>query len=1121
MAVRSVESLRRCVLQLCGEGGELDDALLLKRLMANDREAFEALIARHGPMVLGTARRLVNEPHDAEDVFQAVFLSFFRLAKTIRRANTIPAWLYKTTCRVAARARARNRRVTQLQSLPDVGQRSEPGGNLEWREVRAALDEELQRLPERLRSPILLCHLTGLTRDEAARQLGWSLSTLKRRLDEGRKILRARLERRGIAAVGLALSVLNFESTQAAVSKLLVESCLNLTFSNGALTPTTVSVLVLHSAVNLKGVAMKSILALLVATGVGLGIYAGSGQANPQPPAAEKPVDATPAKKEADVQLDDPLPAGSALRFGTARYRHGAPIVNMAVSPDGKIAYVVSGTRSNCSTRAFELATGKTLFNLPNDEGEAVAIAPNGETIVTKTSLHLYVRDPKTGRTLRSIDLPKVNPRSESDALVFTPDGRAIATITDGMDALLIDYENGNVLRVFPRDESEANRGGFPQVNAVAFSPDGKRMVTGGYAKDKDDYFARLWDVQTGKELGRYLHGTKGYGIRCLAISPDGKTLATLGTQSGVFLRLFDLDTGKQTRAFPTDGNLRPNSKSVAFSPDGKIVAVACNSIHLYDTTSGEEKLRIDRAASNLHFTDEGKVLVGAVDGTIDRWETATGKTLTPDAGDSSVAQVLVSADGSRVVSRGQGGDAHVWNGATGQHVRRLRAGWQQNLALSPDGKYLAWPVRDPKVTYSEPDEPRSIYEGSRVRLYDIAAEKFVDDFPSYKGHAKDLTFTSDSKQLVTVDNRSGMVRTWNVETRKEERSFSALPAPPKNKTHAVHRALVSPDGRTVVLTYQENDGSRIERLGRGLADRPHAVRVWDVPSGRPYPILEGNYPVDGAFSPDGRFLVSTDCVCEIATGRRVANLTHDTFVRAAAFSRDGRYLATAVHYQKIEIWEVATWTKRNEFKGYDDHSITLTFGPGGRLFTGNRDTTVIAWDVNPGRARATNSLDGPWADLAKRDSSVTFKSQGQFLTVPAETIRLFADNIKLREPLDAKRIQQLIADLDSNRFADREAATKTLGELGRRAKPYLEQAIKSAKSPEAQERAQKVLAAILQIAPTSDELREIRAVAILEWIGNAAAKDLLAKWSAGPAGAWLTDEALAATSRLSHGATR
>src|SRR5260221_10498343 len=123
--------------------------------------------------------------HDAEDVFQAVFHSQARLAKTIRHGRTLPAWLHKTTCRIAAKVRKR-RVFVPTEPPPEPCENLAPEAQLVWQEVRQALDEELQRLPARWRSPLLLCYLSGLTRDEAARQLGWSLGTLKRRLEEGR-----------------------------------------------------------------------------------------------------------------------------------------------------------------------------------------------------------------------------------------------------------------------------------------------------------------------------------------------------------------------------------------------------------------------------------------------------------------------------------------------------------------------------------------------------------------------------------------------------------------------------------------------------------------------------------------------------------------------------------------------------------------------------------------------------------------------------------------------------------------------------------------------------------------------------------------------------------------------
>src|SRR5215813_8039663 len=238
MSVRSIEALQRYLRRLCDQAAPTEDAVLLNRFVtANDREAFELLLARYGPLVLGTARRLVDNSHDAEDVFQAVFLSLARLAKSIRRGRALPAWLHQTTCRVAAKLRAH--RLVQA-APPERYEQCDPAAGLVWREVCQALDEELQRLPERLRSPLMLCYLSGLARDEAAKQLGWSLGTLKRRLEEGREALRVRLARRGIASVGLALPVLTPEAPHAAVSASLLDSTLRLVFSTRAAVPASV-----------------------------------------------------------------------------------------------------------------------------------------------------------------------------------------------------------------------------------------------------------------------------------------------------------------------------------------------------------------------------------------------------------------------------------------------------------------------------------------------------------------------------------------------------------------------------------------------------------------------------------------------------------------------------------------------------------------------------------------------------------------------------------------------------------------------------------------------------------------------------------------------------------------
>ena len=388
---------------------------------------------------------------------------------------------------------------------------------------------------------------------------------------------------------------------------------------------------------------------------------------------------------------------------------------------------------------------------------------------------------------------------------------------------------------------------------------------------------------------------------------------------------------------------------AVAFSPDGKTVAAAGNSIRFYDVKTGEERLRIDRKhACHLQFTDGGKTLTGAYTEAIYRWDATTGKSLTPEAGDSAVEQILVTPDGGRVVTLGQDGDAHIWDGASGRHLRGFLA---TGMAMSPDGRFLVWPVEERSIHFLDPNNPRLGHFGSRLRLYDIAADKFADRFPGFQRDASNLMFTGDGKTLITVDHLDGMVRFWDFEPGKVQRSFQAVPDAEKKYSGQVCCAVLSPDGKTLAVAYEPTleaghgpNGMLITDLGE--RPRPRPVRLWDIATGKELRKLD-EVCGDMVFSPDGRFLFTNNGnVLETATWKRVAALPSEPFIRAIALSRDGRFLATSVSGDVIQVWEVATWTQRKQFKGHRDQPTTLAFTPKGQLLSGSIDTTVLAWDV-------------------------------------------------------------------------------------------------------------------------------------------------------------------------------
>jgi RNA polymerase sigma factor (sigma-70 family) len=185
--------------------GSTDGHLLGAFVSTRDEAAFEELLRRHGPMVLGVCRRVLGNTHDAEDAFQAAFLVLVRKAASIGRRQLVGNWLHGTAYRAALEARAarRRRREQQGSPLPKPAVADAPA---EWDELRPLLDRELDRLPAKYREAVVLCDLEGRTRQEAANLLGIPEGTLSGRVTTARRMLARRLTRYGLPAIALAAS---------------------------------------------------------------------------------------------------------------------------------------------------------------------------------------------------------------------------------------------------------------------------------------------------------------------------------------------------------------------------------------------------------------------------------------------------------------------------------------------------------------------------------------------------------------------------------------------------------------------------------------------------------------------------------------------------------------------------------------------------------------------------------------------------------------------------------------------------------------------------------------------------------------------------------------------------
>ena len=207
-----------------GTATAMSEAELLERFVSQgDPAAFEVILQRHGPMVLRVCRRVLEDPNDVDDAFQATFLILVKKAASIRDREVLGTWLYGVARRVAVRARvnARRRQSRERSDVEAVAMEKPREHHAEALELRALLDDELERLPYRFRAPLVLCDLEGQTHEQAAAQLRCPVGTVKSRLSRGRDRLRARLLRRGIVPAGALTSFVAAEAAWAVPSDLM------------------------------------------------------------------------------------------------------------------------------------------------------------------------------------------------------------------------------------------------------------------------------------------------------------------------------------------------------------------------------------------------------------------------------------------------------------------------------------------------------------------------------------------------------------------------------------------------------------------------------------------------------------------------------------------------------------------------------------------------------------------------------------------------------------------------------------------------------------------------------------------------------------------------------------
>jgi RNA polymerase sigma factor (sigma-70 family) len=642
------KSIRRTLLKLGGAAAPTDGELLTRFVASQEHAAFEALVQRHGPMVLRVCRRVLHHDQDAEDAFQAVFIVLARKAAAVATMASVGGWLHGVAFRTALHAKKQRgcRPVTMAgepgpRVLEDrASQAADPG------ELRAALDEAVQHLPEKYRAPIVLCYLEGKTNAEAAGALCCSVPTIERRLSWARNSLRGRLARRGLALPAGTLAALLAQEGQAAVipAAFVANACRMAGSAAGdgaAITPATQELAdaTLKAMGTTKWKIAAAVLAVVAALAVGL---VGLISYSRVPPSAQA------------EQRNSPLPA-----WRLDRSIPVADLFDMYLSPDGRTCV---STSADHTVRLWDSATGRQKATLAV-QGAFARFSPDGRWLALtdiKTGT-AHIVEAASAKKMWSLPPPRGTINTMFVAAI------PAMVVFDGPEserqATVYDVPTGKVLHSY-RLPAELK-------SMTASSCNWARLSSSGQVK--------VHDLLTGKELA----SLSCPGVQSLGLMPNGEMMFGLGLPGSAGITVWHVPALKEL------GRYQSRDEYVDFSvaPDGRWLAVGRRDcmVELLETETGKQLWRKKRPPGLFAFSPDGNWLVStgqkwskepvpAEDFRIEIWERKSGQLVlslpapkipalqgTPAFASGMQVHRFAFSEDCRTMSVGTDGGIQVW----------------------------------------------------------------------------------------------------------------------------------------------------------------------------------------------------------------------------------------------------------------------------------------------------------------------------------------------------------------------------------------------------------------------------------------------------------------------------